>query len=338
MVPRKVISADSHMTEPADLWVERLDRKYRDAAPRVVSSEEKSGPVWMFVAPGVSPTPVAGLFSAGKRGEELREFFKHGYEAARPSGWDPVERLKDQDIDGVVAEVLYSSLGLKLFGVNDPELQLACLKVYNEWLAEFCAHDPKRLLGVGLYSLEALPDVSEIERCARMGLKGILILATDGYQIRIQRRALRSDVAGMRRAESAGFAAQAAGVGHEGDPGDAHRGRPPDPYRAYRRAVHDAAGVWWNLRALSQAQGSLGGERRRLDCQLGPSAGPCARDDRAARQACRWRPANTCGATSLRRSRTIRWDPEHGASLAPTISCGPRTFRIPTQPFPTRAR
>jgi len=183
MVPRKVISADSHMTEPADLWVERLDRKYRDAAPRVVRSEEKRGPVWMFVAPGVSPTPVAGLFSAGKRGEELREFFKHGYEAARPSGWDPVERLKDQEIDGVVAEVLYSSLGLKLFGVNDPELQLACLKVYNEWLAEFCAHDPKRLLGVGLYSLEALPDVSEIERCAKLGLKGILILATDAYGI-----------------------------------------------------------------------------------------------------------------------------------------------------------
>ena len=44
MVPRRVISADSHMTEPADLWVERLDRKYRDVAPRVVRSEEKRGP------------------------------------------------------------------------------------------------------------------------------------------------------------------------------------------------------------------------------------------------------------------------------------------------------
>src|SRR5215472_18225931 len=179
MVPRRVISADSHMTEPADLWVERLDRKYRDVAPRVVLSEEKRGPVWMFVGPGIHPTPVAGLFSAGKRGAELREHFKHGYDAARPGGWDPVERLKDQDIDGVAAEVLYSSLGLKVFGANDPELQLACLKVYNDWLAEFCSHDPKRLLGVGLYSLDALPDVSEIERCARMGLKGVLILATD---------------------------------------------------------------------------------------------------------------------------------------------------------------
>jgi len=181
MVPRRVISADSHMTEPGDLWVERLDRKFREVAPRVVKSDKSSGPPWLFVGPGIAPTPVAGLFSAGRRGEELRQFLKLGYESARPGGWDPVERLKDQDIDGVAAEVLYSSLGLKVFSVTDPELQLACLKVYNQWLAEFCSHDPKRLLGVGLYSLEALPDVSEIERCASMGLKGILILATDEY-------------------------------------------------------------------------------------------------------------------------------------------------------------
>ena len=96
MVPSRVISADSHMTEPGDLWVERLDRKFREVAPRVVRNEKSSGPAWLFVGPGIAPTPVAGLFSAGKRGEELREFFKHGYEAARPGGWDPVERLKDQ--------------------------------------------------------------------------------------------------------------------------------------------------------------------------------------------------------------------------------------------------
>ena len=35
------------------------------------------------------PLSVAGGFAAGKRGEALREHMKHGYEAARPSGWDP---------------------------------------------------------------------------------------------------------------------------------------------------------------------------------------------------------------------------------------------------------
>jgi hypothetical protein len=52
---------------------------------------------------------LQACFAAGRSGDALREHMKRGYEAARPSGWDPVERLKDQDLDGVVAEVLYSS-------------------------------------------------------------------------------------------------------------------------------------------------------------------------------------------------------------------------------------
>ncbi|MBM4256586.1 MAG: amidohydrolase [Deltaproteobacteria bacterium] len=179
MTMQKVISADSHMTEPGDLWRERLDRKYRDDAPRVIKNEKPNGPAYLFVAPGIHPLAVAGTFAAGRSGDELREHMKKGYEAARPSGWDPVERLKDQDLDGVVAEVLYSSLSIVLLNMKDIELQQAALRVYNDWLAEFCRHSPRRLAGIGMYTLQALPDVTEIERCAKLGLKGVLILASD---------------------------------------------------------------------------------------------------------------------------------------------------------------
>ncbi len=98
MADIRVISADSHMTEPGDLWVKRLDRKYRDHAPQVVKKETSgasvSGAPLVFVGPGFHPLTVAAVFAAGRSGEELREHMKHGYEAARPSGWDPVERLK----------------------------------------------------------------------------------------------------------------------------------------------------------------------------------------------------------------------------------------------------
>ncbi len=177
----KVVSADSHMTEPADLWAERLDRKYREDAPRVIKNPKPNGPAYLFVGPGIHPLAVAAAFAAGKGGDDLREHMKHGYEAARPSGWDPVERIKDQDLDGVRAEVLYSTLGIALFNMPDVEMQQACLRVYNDWLAEFCRHDSRRLIGVGLYSLKSLPDVSEVERCAKMGLRGILVLASDSY-------------------------------------------------------------------------------------------------------------------------------------------------------------
>jgi len=166
-----LVSADSHVVEPADLWETRLEHKYRELAPRVVQQDGK----WLIVAPGGVAFPVAGQFAAGKRGAELREHLGKGYEAGRPSGWDPTKRVADQETDGVVAEVLYTSNGLALFGL-DPELQRACFRVYNDWLAEYCAVEPKRLIGIALISIQDIPEaVKELERCAKAGLRGAMI-------------------------------------------------------------------------------------------------------------------------------------------------------------------
>src|SRR5229473_3751017 len=165
MAELHVISADSHMMEPADLWTTRLDKKFRDDAPHVVKSEKNSS--YLFVAPGIRSFPVAGGFGIGKSGQDLKEHLKKGYEAARPSGWDPVERIKDQEVDGVSAEVLYTTLGMSLFGMEDPEMQHACFRIYNDWLAEFCAYDPKRLHGIALISLKDIGrGTAELERAA----------------------------------------------------------------------------------------------------------------------------------------------------------------------------
>jgi len=174
MANLRVVSADSHMMEPADLWVGRLDNKYKDRAPRVIPNPKKPG--FLFVAPGVNPFPVAGGFGTGRGGEELKEHLSKGYEAARPSGWDPVERIKDQNVDGVEAEVLYTTLGMPLFQMDDADLQRACFRIYNDWVAEFCSHNPKRLHGVALISLEDIQEgITELERCAKLGLKGAMI-------------------------------------------------------------------------------------------------------------------------------------------------------------------
>jgi len=172
-MPNVVISADSHVMEPAGLWTERLDRKFQDRAPKVVQQEDGS---FRFVAPGIHPFPVAAGFGVGKSGAELKEHLKKGYEAARPSGWDPVERLKDQDVDGVAAEVLYTTLGMPLFALDDVELQQACFSVFNNWLGEYASHAPKRLYPIALISLEDIAaGVKELERAAKMGLRGAMI-------------------------------------------------------------------------------------------------------------------------------------------------------------------
>jgi len=184
----KYISADSHVVEPADFWVSRLDKKFSDQAPRVIvkESKEAQGPTFAFRLPGLFDLPIlAELFAAGQNMDSSRELLRDdsdsfkkfvtsaGYDQARPGAWDPVERIKDQEMDGVSAEVLYTSLGMPLFQITDMELQQACFSVYNTWLGEFCSSNPKRLIGLGLISMwDIAAAVKELQRCARIGLRG----------------------------------------------------------------------------------------------------------------------------------------------------------------------
>ena len=175
MVEYHIISADSHFVEPPTMWTERIDPKFRDRAPRTVKGHKgKEGE--FFVCENITPIPYARPFGAGVKAEDLPAHFKKGHEAAPASVWDPAARLKEQDIDGVKAEVLYTTFGMLLFGLNDAELRAACFQAFNNWAAEYCSYDPKRLIGLGLISLEDIPAaVAELERIAKKGLRGALI-------------------------------------------------------------------------------------------------------------------------------------------------------------------
>jgi predicted TIM-barrel fold metal-dependent hydrolase len=170
-----IISADSHFIEPPNLWVERIDPKFRDRAPRTVKGYAgKEGE--FFVCENITPIPYARPFGAGVKAEDFPAHNKKGVEAAPASVWDPAARLKEQDIDGVKAEVLYTTFGMLLFGLNDAELRAACFRAFNDWAAEYCSHDPKRLIGLGVISLEDIPAAAaELKRIATKGLRGALI-------------------------------------------------------------------------------------------------------------------------------------------------------------------
>jgi len=176
MAELQLISSDSHVSEPPDLWVERLDIKYRDRAPRLVLNPEGQEGAYL-VYEGYPPHNLAIGLGAGRTPEELAAFLKTGtYADARPGGWDPAQRLPDMELDGVEAEVLYTTLGFRLFWLKDAGLQRACFGVYNDWLAAYCSYAPRRLKGLALISLyDPKAGAQELERCARLGLKGAMI-------------------------------------------------------------------------------------------------------------------------------------------------------------------
>ncbi len=172
----KIIDADAHMCELPNLWVERIDRQFRDRAPRVVKDPNgKKGS--FFICEKLPPMRVSGAFAAGQTFD--KKFMEAGIEDALPGGWDPAERLKDMERDGVEAAVLYTTFGFVLFQIEDAALQEACFHVYNNWLAEFCSYAPQKLAGLALIPLfDVERGRRELERCQKMGLRGALIWAS----------------------------------------------------------------------------------------------------------------------------------------------------------------
>ena len=183
MIPKHIVSADSHVVEPADLWATRVDKQYRDRAPQVRPDPESAGLATLYIN-GLKMMAVSAFGAAGRSGEELKEFEQSaGYEQVHRGAYDPTERIKAQEEDGVEAEVLYTSLGMPLFGLKDAELQRECFRAYNDWLAEYCSHSPKRLIGTALITLADIPAaVAELQRTRKAGLRGAQIWGSTPVQ------------------------------------------------------------------------------------------------------------------------------------------------------------
>ena len=135
-----IISSDSHVMEPVDLWKKGVSEKYRDTAP---------------------------LFPPHQVGEGFQQ---------HAGGWDPNARMREMEADGLSAEVLYPTLGLDLFGLDDAGLQEECFRVYNDWLIDYCSAGPARLIGIPAIPVYNVDNgIKELERCHKAGLKGAII-------------------------------------------------------------------------------------------------------------------------------------------------------------------
>lgn len=174
-MPRSIISADSHVTEPPGTYAERIDRRYQETAPRI-ARHARLGDV--FVIHGIEAAfPIGHMAGAGKRAEEISTGGGR-FEDLPRGGWDPDARLADQDRDGVAAEVLYPTVGLFLSAHPDHGYKKACLDAYNLWIAEYCAAHPERLIGVGQTAMRSVEEgITELCRIRALGLKGVMMPA-----------------------------------------------------------------------------------------------------------------------------------------------------------------
>jgi uncharacterized protein len=179
------ISADCHIDLcwlPPDLFTSNASAEMKDRMPYVTDGPK--GPRWV-TKQGANLGLLNGMGSAGReyvpgkihRSDRMAStgLYDDGKRGIRRLT-DPELRLKDQERDGVQAEVLYGILGATR-RLNDPEAAVELVRIYNEWLAEFCGAHPDRYAGLACIPnspVEAA--VEEIRRVVkRGGVRGLEI-------------------------------------------------------------------------------------------------------------------------------------------------------------------
>ena len=168
------ISADSHIIEPPECFLDFIDPAFRERAPRLVTRESGRGDA--YIVEGF-PIELAlnTLAAAGKQPEDIKAE-GDSFSAIHRSSWDPSLRLADQDADGVGAEVIYPTIGMLICNVDDADYKNACMHAYNRWLQTYVATDPSRLIGLGQTAVRSVAEaVEDFRRIKEMGFKGVMM-------------------------------------------------------------------------------------------------------------------------------------------------------------------
>jgi predicted TIM-barrel fold metal-dependent hydrolase len=180
--PRQVvhtlISVDDHLVEPPHMFEGRLPAHLQEQAPRVVETEE-GHEVWEFdgqVFFQVGMNAVAGR----PREDWLIEPTR--FDEMRPGCWDPDERVRDMDINGVWAAVNFPSqisgfCGRVFAQCSDPELGAATVRAWNDWFfSDWYGSHPDRFVPLGITFLgDAELGAAEIRRNAERGFVAITL-------------------------------------------------------------------------------------------------------------------------------------------------------------------
>ncbi|MCH2169523.1 amidohydrolase [Myxococcota bacterium] len=167
----RLVSADSHICE-VEACYEQIDPKYRSERPQAANDGDIGA--YMEIPNIDLKVPMGSLCRAGVPPEKWNRPVP--WEELHPAGYDPKARLAIQDEEGVLAEVLYPSVGMVVCNHTDWDYKKACFDAYNRWLAEFCSTDPRRLIGIGMAAVRTIEEgIEEVEQIKAMGFQGVML-------------------------------------------------------------------------------------------------------------------------------------------------------------------
>jgi predicted TIM-barrel fold metal-dependent hydrolase len=152
-----MVSTDCHANEPPDLWEKRIDQKYRERVPRIITDE--NGVQWRYCE--------------GYRPDRVRVMSFEGEDWVRAkAGADPAERLRDNGKDGIDVEIIFPNKGLAMWATPDPVFSSAQCAVWNDWAWEQFSPYGQKMVPVAAIATGNLEcAIAEIKRVAKMGYR-----------------------------------------------------------------------------------------------------------------------------------------------------------------------
>src|SRR3954452_18673103 len=170
----RLISSDGHLEVLPERWTPRVSKQYQDRVPRTVRLPDGGDGL---LIEGL-PVQTANFLDlrAGRAAQQWQPFGLRVEDAAGTGS--PEQRGKREDMGGLEAEVLFPAMlaGPVVWrNISHDEVYKAVIRAYNDWLAEeYCAVAPDRLIGMGVMPITNAEDaIAEMERCKKLGLKGI---------------------------------------------------------------------------------------------------------------------------------------------------------------------
>ena len=150
-----VVDADSHWSEPADLFTSRAPAEFRDRVPQV---QEVDGQlVWVFDGHVVGRFSAAGVIGRdGHKESAHKALMEWSHDQVHVGAYDPKVRLGVLDECGIDAQIIFpSTIGLggqDLGLVDDEALCRMAVEIYNDGMAEIQADSGNRLLPLPVHA------------------------------------------------------------------------------------------------------------------------------------------------------------------------------------------
>lgn len=179
----QIIDADSHVTEPIEMWQEYLESEFKELSPYrdLPVAEDGSIQIDLFSSPvkdlKVNSEHIYYKISQAMWDEGLKATLRD-LDKYKEFGYDPESQVKGMKAMGADISFLYPSVGLWMLAIDtmEPPLAAALTRAYNNWLRDFCSYDPQLLRGVGAICLhEPETMVSELQRVADFGWKAVFL-------------------------------------------------------------------------------------------------------------------------------------------------------------------